>query len=537
MVASSKGSVLPDILGMLREIVFEHRRRAGSGEQTQVVPVLMQGLDSWLGVLAEVTRAEGGAFLESASYTDGCDARLDICSHLSDLHSAVSSLCQALQGLALEVEGTFVRLTGVGVGADSASQDVLRGVAAALFDPDLRDIPFVTLVFEEPTLDDVVAAPLWSLLMRLPQVLALPPGRTIVVVAGDADLVVDRHCVGDPSVRYDVREDCVLPRRPRSSSLHAVNDVARIGREDAPLLFLFTGAGASQHFGLPTGNELRNRALAHWLGDNAAALPFDDQARRFYYELASGDRLRDVEHQMGPEAFAAALTLERVLREEQWRENRRDSHTIRQFIMLHEFVIENIRARSKAGARPSPLAQLVLTGRPVAILTVNFDQTLEAESGSAVRSFVTEDDFANLGQHLDDYLAGKASAVPYIKLHGDVGSPNTIVANIDETEGGLSQARLHCLRMLRDRRFNVRPWVYIGYSMRDLDVQPVLAAPDIGDGLVEWWVGPFVDPAVRSFLEQHRVPRWRGAGRTYSIDDRCVTMTAIDYLAALLDVM
>ncbi len=358
-----------------------------------------------------------------------------------------------------------------------------------------------------------------------------------MLVLGDADLLVDRHCVGDPSVRFDIREDEVLARRSRPSSLHAVNDVARVGADDAPLLFLFTGAGASTHFGLPTGNEMRNRALEHWLGAGADALDYDTQARRFYQELSDGDRLRDVERDMGIEAFVSGLVLERVLREEQWRENRRDSHTVRHFIGLHNIAIDAIAQRIAKGVPKSPLAELVASGRRLVIFTVNFDQTLEAEAGSRVRPFVTEADFATLAEHVDDYLAGKTDSVPYIKLHGDVGDPNTIVANIDETEGGLSQARLSALRTLRDRPAIVRPWVYIGYRMRDLDVHPVLAAPDLGDGLVEWWVGPFVDAAVRGFLDRYRVPRWRAAGRSYGVDDRVVTMAAVDYLRALLDAL
>jgi hypothetical protein len=278
------------------------------------------------------------------------------------------------------------------------------------------------------------------------------------------------------------------------------------------------------------GNALREKALIHWLGRSAEALTYEERARRFYAELADGNRLRDVEREAGIDEFVRTLTLERVLREEQHGENTRDSTTIRKFREEHESALARIRDDA---SHQSVFRDLVNTGRPLIIVTVNFDHVLETELGNdRIRPFVTETDYAEFSDHLHSYLEGDA-AIPYVKLHGDIASPETIVANIDETEGGLSKARLNALRALRDRQGPVRPWIYIGYSMRDLDVTEVLAAPDVGSGLIEWWVGPFIDPSVRLFIDNHRLAKWRAEQRSYTVEERYVTLTSNEYIGHL----
>ncbi len=538
MAVDEGPSVLPDVLTVLTELIHEHRNRASGGHESCVVPLLVTGYARWTPIFAEVVRAEGGAIIDAAQYIDGCISGLPDASQLTHLVAALRTVEEGLPDLHLEVQGGDVRVAGAGTGIDSDGVEVLRGIIAALFHPDLRELSLLVLVFEERALDEEIATPLWTVLMNLAALLELPPGRTVVLVAGDARLAIGRHCSSDPSVRFSIGETAVMRRQPWASSLHAVNEVARLTPDDAPLLFLLTGAGATKYFGLPTGNELRDRALVAWLGEDASALDFDERARRFFRELATaeGDRLRPEERAEGIDAFVASLTLERVLREEQYRENQRDSRTIRGFRVEHEHVLSEIEHRHTAGIPLSPLGALVEHGRQMVVLTVNFDQTLETECPDGVRPFVTEADFASLPGYVEDYIRN-GGQVPYIKLHGDIAAPDTIVANVEETEAGLSRARLGALRLIRNLDLPVRPWIYIGYSMRDLDINGVLAAPDSADGVVEWWVGPFIDPSVERFLLDHRVPRWTSHMAGYSVRNRCVTLTATEYLQRLVEAL
>lgn len=531
-MAAAETSVLPELLEMFRAVVSEHRERVTEQQPTAVLPILLAGFEQWQGLLAEVIRAESGAMIVAADFVGGCDAGIDPES-LAAVSAGVQTVLRQVPGLDLAIDGSFVSVQGVGKGADSTAQDALRGIGAALFHPDLRDSPLVTFVFDERPLDDLVADPLWDLLMGLPSALNLSDGRTFVVIAGDADLRIPRHCVGEPSVRFNVRETEILARRPMQSSLYAVNEVRRLA-EDAPrLLVIFTGAGAAAHYGLPLGNQLRDRALTQWLGPDSEGLSFIEQVRIFYERLAAGGRLSDGERRYSVNEFAHRLTLERVLREEQHRENRKDSSTIQYFAGLNDTAVEGIASRVSAGGALSGLARYVQSGCRAVIVTVNFDQGLEEELKSAVSPYISEADFESFEDDLASYLSN-GGPVPYVKLHGDIGSPKTIVANVDDTEAGLSHARLAALRSIREVVDPVRPWVYVGYSMRDLDVQPVLTTPDHRSGLVEWWVGPFVDPGVREFIEAARIPRWRMEQRNYTVEDRFITLTSEEFFAQLL---
>lgn len=531
MSDSAESSVLPELLEMFGAIVSEHRDRLTSGGPSCVVPILLAGFEQWQGLIAEVIRAESGALIAAADFVGGCDAGGEPASS-EELCADVQVVLDQVPGLDLAIDGTFVNVEGVGKGADSTAQDALRGIGAALFHPDLRESPLVAFVYDERPLDEPVAEQLWRLLMHLPSVLGLPDGRTVVVVAGDADLQIPRHCTGDPSVRFNVREEEILERRTLPSSTYAVNEVRRVS-DETNLLVIFTGAGAAAGYGLPLGNSLRDRALARWLGEESEGLSFLEQGESFYTQLDGGSRLTPSERSGSVDEFVHGLTLERVLREEQHRENRRDSSTIEHFARLNRSAVDAIEARRASGDHRSGLARYIESGRRALIVTVNFDQCLEAELSSAVQPYIHEGDFGSFETDLATYLTN-GGPTPYVKLHGDIGTPTTIVANVDDTQAGLSHARLGALRAIREVADPVRPWVYVGYSMRDLDVLPFLSAPDHRSGLVEWWVGPFVDPAVRDFVQTARMGRWRMDQRNYTVEDRFITLTSEEFFTRLM---
>src|SRR5205085_176826 len=94
--------------------------------------------------------------------------------------------------------------------------------------------------------------------------------------------------------------------------------------------------------------------------------------------------------------------------------------------------------------------------------------------------------------------------IPVLKLHGTIERPDTIVATVDQTLRGLSPAKTSALQALGGLRKTL-PWVYVGYSMRDLDLESVLALPMFYRNLDERWVSPFTVPTARQFTERHRV--------------------------------
>lgn len=534
MTGANTTTVLPELFEMLGEIASDHMQRVAESRGSVVVPLLLEGADSWKGLLHEYARAVSGSVVRAEEYVDGCDSQcgsdLD---GLSDLRIGAEHVCDQLPGLQLSAEEGFFRVTGQSRGADSAGQDVLRGVIAALFAPELREGQFVVFVYDEQALDEVVAGPLWSLLMRIAQLTPSASPRTIVVVAGDADLLIDRHCVGDPSLRYRVSEFEVSRRFSWDRSRATVTAVGKHPREDAPLLFVFTGAGASTQYGLPTGNELRDRAVSHFLGAGAEGKSAAAQREMLFDVLRDRERLTLQERDAGQQNFAESLTLERVLREEQADERRSDSGTIRSFIDSHETSVKALSSDEASTSAPSSLARLVESERRLVLVTVNFDQMLEHQVGEALRPFVGESDFAEFDSHLAAYAAGDDDRVPYVKLHGDVGDVSTIVANIDEAQAGLTESRLAALRTLRDWQAPIRPWLYVGYSMRDRDIEPVLGAPDPASGLTEWWVGPFVDPSVRAFIERYRLAKWRLTDPEVTVEHRVITLTAEEFFTQL----
>src|SRR5262249_31854778 len=204
---------------------------------------------------------------------------------------------------------------------------------------DLREATLAALMWADDSFDDRHRSMLWPLLMQLPVLLDRAAGSTLVLFAGDVNIDVGLHCAGDPSLVGKISADGYEKRKACSASSDAIKQTTRLTAEEAPLVALFLGAGASVVEGLPTGNELRNRALARQL-----ELPrvdfgnFEKSARVFYERLLNNERLRPGELGAGEDAFAASLTLERVLLEEQFQEHRADSATIRNFATEHSVI-------------------------------------------------------------------------------------------------------------------------------------------------------------------------------------------------------
>jgi hypothetical protein len=146
-----------------------------------------------------------------------------------------------------------------------------------------------------------------------------------------------------------------------------------------------------------------------------------------------------------------------------------------------------------------------------------------------IRPFVTEHHLEEFSTYLEEY-GRVGGAIPLLKLHGDIASPATLVANIEQTRAGLSLARDNALGALIQRMEgqSVRPWWYVGYSMRDRDLSNTWNSSRVANFL-EYWISPFMDPTVRRFIQEHRLRTWETAGLGVDVPRRHISLIARDF--------
>ncbi len=207
--------------------------------------------------------------------------------------------------------------------------------------------------------------------------------------------------------------------------------------------------------------------------------------------------------------YAGSLTLERVLREERIEYLPSEMPTLQHFVGINE------RALLGPGSGVELLRTILVTppapGRLI-VLTVNFDTLLDDPAGGA-RVFTTDEQFAEFPEYLDEYVA-HGGATPLLKLHGTIEIPNSIVANVEDTMPGLEPNRTAALGALMAKgRANL---IYVGYSMRDLDLSPYLGQQVFGQFAEEMWVSPFPKrPLRRLRLAIEAATGWKGTGARY----------------------
>jgi hypothetical protein len=121
-----------------------------------------------------------------------------------------------------------------------------------------------------------------------------------------------------------------------------------------------------------------------------------------------------------------------------------------------------------------------------------------------------------------------------VKLHGDIERPETIVADIDQTRFGLPSDARHLLEVVVEQAGRPVPWVWVGCSMRDVDVDEWSREQNGQRDLFEWWVDPLPGPSLDAYWHRFR----RKDRDERDIDyarQRLVPETADRFLAALAD--
>jgi hypothetical protein len=250
----------------------------------------------------------------------------------------------------------------------------------------------------------------------------------------------------------------------------------------------------------------------------------EELAIKFHEWIApKPDWLTGTEAALTVDEYVAQLTLEQVIRAEK-RMNER-LPTLEDFRTQHDAVIAN------PGVAVTGLAAVLRAnvGKAV-VVEVNFDRLVETHCPVRYRVFYSVDDFLEAADYVSAYLDGTETAIPILKLHGDINDPPTCVVSTAQTELGIGDAKLNALRALLNPG-QPRLWIYVGASMRDRDLLPILSDEDFATGVEEKWVLPYLSDTVEAFAAG-RAPYWRDSRRLKTIDERIVTETADAFFEA-----
>jgi hypothetical protein len=540
------GSVDPgDILRCLTEIFARHFERliAPVAQPAEVMPIFLDERERFTRLIAEAFNTADGLIVDSTRWGAGIPVSGDPRVDLPDLTAAVEAVLIAYNAidpgasLRLEISAGVVSVQGA-VAYDTANtaQKAIRELLAGLFDEGLRSTSLACVIWSDDSIDERLSVLTWQLLIKLADLLKLDVRTTLVLIAGDGAVNPTVHCMGRTSVRYRI-SDAGLARRQRwDASRYAVLELAPLTRSETPLLVLFLGAGTSVVEGLPTGNLLRDRALARLVDiPKVDRHNYGAASDELFRKLEVSGGLRAGEKENGAGLFAERLTLERVLLVEQSQESQLDCTTLRAFRAEHTAIVGALSHAAALGAfADDPLVGLLSLQQRIVIVTVNFDRILETKAPGLTEPFVTEEELGRVGAYLSHY-AQHGGPVPVIKLHGDINDANSLVVNVADTSAGLSAVRLKALHAVIDAIGGqpVRHWWYVGYSMRDLDLEAPWSNPAFADQMAEHWVAPFIDPAVERFLTRWRVERWQQRGLPHTVANRVVTLTAADFFEIL----
>jgi len=293
-------------------------------------------------------------------------------------------------------------------------------------------------------------------------------------------------------------------------------------------LVLFLAAGFSASMGMPLGNKMRDYALRRLL-PGRSTVPDAELPHEFYSLVGDQFQLLEFEEGRDPIELARELTFERVLREELLAF--RPSPTLAELERLETAAL----ATPPIGA-VRHLKSMLSGTRRLVLVTVNFDRLIEHDADDLVQVFADDASFADCVDYLDRYLADPPAAtkVPVLKLHGSFAAQETLVASIEQTLTGLTTAKADSLdRACRPSGPERVPFVYVGSSMRDLDITLQLAQPRFANQLDEHWVMPLPAGSVTRFVYERRVQPWRTAAARATFEQRLISWTADEFLEEL----
>lgn len=507
--------ISPPGLKLLEMLVEEHRRDRGGSPV--LVPCLHEELENDIGLLAAGARRCGGA-LFYLNADDGWEdppgpIAPDRWALLQGIFSTTSDHVFPAVKVEATTEGVAVTLTDESLTPEPSLVLILRA-AAVIASSAYDQFDLVATAVTAAPIDAERRELLWRMLTVGPTDLNISGSATTLVpiIGARVDPQVDYR--RRPDVRYVVRSDRVI-RRSADVRRRAIDAIADLG--DRPMV-LFLGAGASASAGIRLGNAYRDLALEPFVGRHR-----DSQA----VAEAFFDFLHERQHFLPGEtesraAFAADLTLERVLREtfiDLGFRPRTDSPVIQELMSDCQNALGFVRL-GRAAIRD--LARM-LRGRLI-IITVNFDELIETDLGVESTVLFTPEHFETSLDDLKEYVAGDATKpVPVLKIHGSISDPDSLIATIDTTSAGLHDSVRAALNSILDVASGPVRWVWVGCSMRDRDVNAWLGGLS-ADALDEWWVDPLPGRSLLEFFARQRAPRWARTGQ--ELADRLVIDSA-----------
>jgi SIR2-like domain len=333
---------------------------------------------------------------------------------------------------------------------------------------------------------------------------------------------VARHCLAQNSVRFAIQQDRLIKRGRHTDLEAAVRQV--LLRADQPLV-LFLGAGASASANISTGDAIRDEALRDLVGPKPT---IDELVEAFLAKLTDAQRLRPDERDLTLSQFRQRLTLERVLLEDFHRLAGRDpmlSAAIKRLTSEADTALEWFPEGRKA------LHHLVGRLPRLIVATINFDQLVEHGLADDHIVLARPEDFELHRQTVIDRIRDGGGPLPILKLHGTIEHVETLVATIAQTEFGLPREITETLDAMVAASDQALTWVWVGCSMRDVDLRIWLGNQDGARDLNEWWVDPLPSQALFDYARYLREGRWATLGNTLA--ERLITETADVFLKRL----
>jgi hypothetical protein len=512
------------------ELAKVHARN--SSGRIHVIPLIVEDLSRVDPVFEALTKVWGGVLLNAedddlegpVAITVDLVRRTAVLEVLGDpsLGERRIALSDGVVGSDGVADLTFAALGDPG--ERSPGQRTMLGLTKALLHSSLDQHDLAIITYNETLLDLDFKRLMWDLAVKQFEWMSSSQLKTLIFVS-EGWVDVDRHCRTGRGFRFALQGGRLL-RRYGESDLKAW--AGSIVRATGPLV-LFLGAGFSQSSNFPLGNSLRDSAIRRLLGLGLGrGIGSTELAQRFHDWVSEKDGwLTGSESRLSGQQYAESLSLEQVMRIE-----RRQFPAEDVLPTLRDFTIHHDRVINAPGSAPRSLGALLpLLQRKVVLLTVNFDRLVETTAQVPLRIFSSPDEFVEAADYIGNYLGGRETDVPLLKLHGTIDVPQTCVISAEQTEVGPDAGKVAALRALLNERSRV-DWFYVGASMRDKDLLQVQRDADFSRGSEEHWVSPYLVETVESYATDKQA-YWRER-ENRGVGDRIVTETADAFFEALL---
>ena len=366
------------------ELVLREHLRSASPRTPVILPATLAERLRWMPLIEEVFKASDGVVVDAVTCRDGVscgDIEGDAPALLAHVRQFLNdyNAIDPSANLSLKVSSGRAEVLGAPFDSVNAAQRATREFAAAMCDSRLRDSDLTALVYGEESMDDQTVQLVWRAATGILRAIDGGAPSTLCIVAGDSKASPDVNCTGENSLRFRVDQKLSV-RHTYEHSVRVIKDIERHNRPEMPFVVLFLGAGASVADGLPTGDRLRDQALAGITRRHVDSTTFEDVATDWYGELQARGELHDFE--MGPgqrKRFVETLTLERVLEYEQHIDATPNSSTIVKFARDHQIRFDELEAMRNAGELlGDPTVRLTSHRSRLVLVTVNFDRFVES---------------------------------------------------------------------------------------------------------------------------------------------------------------